>query len=537
MHTSNGFPSLVKVSSLHQGLWSLSQPEKTPASFMGMVLTSLGAGYLLVDREYRITDANVHALQWLNIDRNAVIGRPFSAIAPRSPMKMLRAAVEDKIFVDRQLPSYQRPDRLLDLHIYPTNDGAILFFQDVTEQKLQHQDAMRTRALLQSSLDACSAHLVVLDNTGAVVDSNAAWQEFAAAQGLMPRHGTARLNYVALYTKPFARRRDAQKIGATLTSLLRGHCSDARLVYTWPLAGKMHWFQLNAARVECLGLTYVVVANEDVTAVKEAQQASEETAERLLALQENERQRIADELHDSTAQHLTAVALNIMKLKLKLPPQERHSELFKEIETSVQEGSKELRTFTYLLHPPKLDEHGLRNTVEFYAQGFGNRTGLAITIRMSRLANALPFELQRCLFRVLQEALANIHRHASASQVKIELRYLRHTLHLLVCDNGVGLEGAGGTSRRISREPARGVGIPGMQERLRQVGGGLALRSGSGGTRIHAFVPFDAPSSHDKHDVAQQENASAVERGSSATAPCRVASRKNVFVAPALAER
>ena len=487
-------PSLLPArNGIGQVFWSGWQQQLSPASsYIGLILSSLDVGFFSIDNEYIIADANAHALKWLNMERNAVIGRPFSAIVPQSPMKMLRAAVEEKIFVDRQLPSYQRPDRLLDLHIYPTNDGAIIFFQDLTEHKLQHQDAMRAKVLLQSSLDASSAHVVVLDGAGTVIASNAAWQEFAAAQGLVSSGGTTRLNYLALYSKPFARRRDALKIGATLTSLLRGDCSHARLVHAWPLAGKIHWFQLNAARFECWGETYLVVANEDVTAVKEAQQASEEMAERLLTVQENERQRIADELHDSTAQHLVAVALNIMKLKLKLPPKEQHSELFKEIETSVQEASKELRTFTYLLHPPKLDEHGLRATVERYAQGFGNRTGLGVNIRITSVSDALPFELQRCLFRVMQEALANTHRHASASQVKIELRYLRHKLHLFVCDNGTGFDGAGRTVLQTSRASSMGVGIPGMRERLRQFGGELAIRSGSGGTRLHAIVPFDA---------------------------------------------
>ena len=488
MRALSHFPSLLTARNAMSEQWQ----QSAPASYISLILSSLGVGYFSIDRGYNITDVNGPALKWLNMERKAVIGQRFSAIVPQSPMKMLKAAVEEKVFVDRQLTSYQRPDRLLDLHIYPTNNGAIVFFRDLTEHKLQHQEAMRAKLLLQSSLDASSAHVVVLDEAGTVIASNAAWQKFAVAQGLSVPGSAKPLNYLELFNKPLARRRDALKIGAALTSLLSGGCHTAHLLHAWPITGKIHWFQLNAARFECWGKTYLVVANEDVTAVKDAQQASEEMAERLLTLQEDERQRIAKELHDSTAQHLVAIGLNIMKLKSTLQSKARHSELFKEIETSVQEASKELRTFTYLLHPPRLDDDGFRETAERYAHGFGKRTGLSVNIRIKTVSDSAPFELQRCLFRIMQEALTNIHRHASASQVQIVLRYLRQQLHLIVRDNGMGISSPARTASREFRGSSMGVGIPGMRERLRQFGGELAIRSGSGGTRLHAIVPFVA---------------------------------------------
>jgi signal transduction histidine kinase len=277
-----------------------------------------------------------------------------------------------------------------------------------------------------------------------------------------------------------------------LASLLKGERRSVSLLHAWPIIGKARWFQLNAARFECWGKTYVVVVNEDVTAVKDARRASEEMAERLRTLQEEERQRIAKELHDSTAQHLVAVGLNVMRLKSRLGHRRQHAALFKEIEVSVQEASKELRTFTYLLHPPKLDSDGFRDTAERYALGFGRRAGLSVSIRIASVSDDAPFEVQRCLFRVIQEALTNIYRHALASKVRIELRHLHRQLHLIVRDNGVGIEFPDSADRRAVRL-STGVGIPGMQERLRYLGGELAVRSGSGGTRVHAIVPFDAP--------------------------------------------
>ena len=485
MRALNNHQSLLASRPAAHPAWHSPYP---PTSYIGLLLNSLGAGYFSIDPQYRIIDVNAHALNWLSMTRNMVVGRPFSEIIPRSPMKMLKAAIEQKVFVDRQMPSYQRPDRLVDLHIYPTNDGAILFFNDLTAQDLLQQETARGKALLQSSLDALTAHVVVLDGSGTVVASNAAWQQFSIAQGLHTP-GAARLNYLALYSKPLARRRDALRIGETLTSLLSGNARTARIVHTWPLKNKVCWFQLNAARFECWGDTFIIVANEDVTAVKEAERASGEMAERLLTLQEEERRRIAEELHDSTAQHLVAIGLNMMKLKSKLPERDQHSELFGEIEASVRETSKELRTFTYLLHPPRLDEEGLRATARQYARGFACRTGLHVDVNVTDVGDAAPFEVQRCIFRIMQEGLTNIHRHASASQVRLDLRYLRQQLHLIVRDNGVGMDTVGG-NRDISMASSMGVGIPGMKARLRQFGGELAIRSGPAGTCLHVIIPF-----------------------------------------------
>jgi hypothetical protein len=111
--------------------------------------------------------------------------RPFSAVVPQSPMKLLKAAVEQKVFADRRLHSYYRLDRLLDLHVYPTREGAIVFFQDLTEHDLQHQEAVRAQVLLQSSLDASSAQVVVLDDAGTIIKSNAVWRKFAVDEGLI----------------------------------------------------------------------------------------------------------------------------------------------------------------------------------------------------------------------------------------------------------------------------------------------------------------------------------------------------------------
>jgi PAS domain S-box-containing protein len=226
----------------------------------------------------------------------------------------------------------------------------------------------------------------------------------------------------------------------------------------------------------------------DVTPRRKAEQEAEQLSERLLALQEEERQRIADELHDSTAQHLVAASLNVMALKADPSSEAQKLKLWKDIETSLEEATKELRALTYLLHPPQLQTDGLRSTLRRYIDGFGRRTGLKTKLRSSRSADQLPLPLQRSMLRIVQEALANVHRHAAATRVSVNLKCLADRVHLVVRDDGCGIKGM---LKQGAYEPLRtGVGIPGMRARLRQLGGDLKIRTGSRGTTLHAMAPI-----------------------------------------------
>jgi len=224
----------------------------------------------------------------------------------------------------------------------------------------------------------------------------------------------------------------------------------------------------------------------DVTPRRKAEEEAELLSERLLTLQDEERQRIALELHDSTAQHLLAMGLNLASLKTRIAAEAAGLHLLEEIDYSLSETTKELRTFSYLLNPPQLESDGLIATLKRYAEGFSQRTGLKTSVRANPGSNHLPPVLQRSLLRIVQEALSNVHRHAAATQVTIDLRSIGKHTHLLVRDDGQGMGG----HNRGTKEPIRlGVGIPGMRARLQQLGGRLEIRSGPSGTTIHAAVP------------------------------------------------
>ena len=453
-----------------------------------LVFSSLKVGYVRIDRDYVVRDVNAVALEWLGVSREDVIDRPFSRLSPRSPMKMLRSVVEGTVYIDTELMSYRRPDRHMALHIYPVEDGAILYFTDTTEEKLMQMRAARTQKLLQASLDALLAQVVVLDCTGTVIASNQAWRRFAVGHGFLAANDTAPLNYFRLYQAPLVRRAEAKRIGNALAALLEGRRRSVRLVYALHAAGQMRWLHLSAARFTVGNEVFVVVASEDVTAVKEAQHTLGESSERLMQLRDEERRRIAEELHDSTAQHLVAIGLNVMGLRQGKGLRASHT-LLQEIEDSLDEASRELRSFTYLLHPPRLEQDGLYLTLHRYLEGFARRTGLKSRLRLSPVVDDLTFALQITVFRIVQEGLANVHRHASASRVSIDVRVIRDQLHLIVSDDGRGFKSSNHAAASSNGVPRMGVGIPGIKARLRQFGGELVVRSGPGGTRLHGVMP------------------------------------------------
>ena len=224
----------------------------------------------------------------------------------------------------------------------------------------------------------------------------------------------------------------------------------------------------------------------DITERKALEQEARELSERLVNLQEEERQRIAQELHNSTAQHLVAVNLNLTSLRAKVSLGSDEARLWNEVEASMTEASRELRTFIYLMHPLGLDADGLCSTIRRYIDGYANRSGLSVKLRSSPNVDKLPLHMQRSFFRIVQEALANVHHHACASQVSVDLRSIAGRLHVIVTDNGRGAEGK-------QEEPSfrPGVGIYGIRARARQFGGDLKIRTGPHGTRIHVVARIE----------------------------------------------
>jgi signal transduction histidine kinase len=214
--------------------------------------------------------------------------------------------------------------------------------------------------------------------------------------------------------------------------------------------------------------------------------AERAAAEHALAQAElNERRRIGRELHDSTAQLLLAARLGLNALAQHGLPEGEPQRLLEEARNAIDSAQREIRNFAFVLHPPALLEVGLEESVRSFATGFARRTGLPVTVQVARSRARLPFMSKVALFRVAQEALMNVYRHAHAGRAVVRLKQTARRVILEVEDDGVGIPEDRG--RRIE-----GVGISGMRARMVQVGGAFELVHSTGGVLVRASVPTES---------------------------------------------
>jgi PAS domain S-box-containing protein len=202
----------------------------------------------------------------------------------------------------------------------------------------------------------------------------------------------------------------------------------------------------------------------------------------LLRSEDQERRRIARELHDGPVQEMAAIKLNLEALRAR-PGLAADAEGLRLLEESVKlanSGTRGLRTLSYLLHPPLLDELGLGTALESFVDGFSKRTGISVDLKFLRSANRLPPDVELALFRIVLESLANVHRHSGSAAVEIRTITAGGSLTMEVEDHGRGIGAA-----------PPGVGIPGMKERARQLGGRLEIESRPGRTVVRVSLPLE----------------------------------------------
>lgn len=220
---------------------------------------------------------------------------------------------------------------------------------------------------------------------------------------------------------------------------------------------------------------------------KRAEASLRDLSARLLQLQDEERRRIARELHDSTSQKLVATSMNIALLQRAAPSNPRIASLLQDCAALVEECSTEIRTISYLLHPPALDELGLGPALRWAAMGFSKRSGIDVSLEIAEELGRFPRDIELAMFRVVQEALTNIHRHSHSRTATVTAYCDSAGLTVTVADQGCGVP------QKVLQAAANsmlGVGIAGMRERMRQLGGFLEISSGDGGTRIRAYLPL-----------------------------------------------
>ena len=243
------------------------------------------------------------------------------------------------------------------------------------------------------------------------------------------------------------------------------------------------------------GHTICVVATEltELIETNEALRVSElslrQLSARLLKLQDEERRRIARDLHDTTGQKIAVLSMTLDRLaKLVDTGKVDVKDALTESREVVGKIGEEIRTLSYLLHPPLLDECGLASAVLWYAEGFKKRSGIHLSVSIDEELARLTTDAETALFRVLQESLTNVHRYSGSPSAEIRIFQSPSKVHLEIVDHGKGVKG--GTERStFAGAPTLGVGIPGMRERIRQLGGQLEVEFSNEGARVYATLP------------------------------------------------
>ena len=373
--------------------------------------------------------------------------------------------------------------------------GAMNCFQDITDRKRAEEGLRRSENLLRLVLDALPVGVAVVDLSGDIILSNPASQRI---WGGSIRSGRDRYAESKAWWHATGKRL-APGEWASVRALVNGETSVNEVIDIEGFDGVRKVIQNSAVSIRDTNerITGAVVVNEDISAREAAERELSDSYDqmrtltgRLMRAQDDERRRIAQMLHETTAQNLAALKMLLAQLNRaadRLSDSERSA--LTESMSLAEQSMTEIRTLSYLLHPPFLDEKGLLSALRWYAAGFAERSGIPVDLDLPERFDRLELDTETALFRIVQESLTNIHRHAGSETARIRLRRDAETLLVEIEDRGHGIPKA--TLQHITgRGGVVGVGIAGMSERIEQLGGRLEIQSGDHGTTVRVRLPL-----------------------------------------------
>lgn len=353
--------------------------------------------------------------------------------------------------------------------------------KDITERRHAEETLRQNEELLRAAFDKVAVGFSMADLRGNFLKVNEAYCRITG------------------YSEPELLRMNSQSIthpddlpeSLSLTSRLIGGETRTAVIQKRYIrkSGELVWVQ-NSGSILTDGHGKVwgfVGLTEDITERKRAEDGLRELSGRLLQLQDDERRKIARDLHDETGQNLAALSSTLGHLRGSTPSASRKQR--KEISQCRELADvciRQIRTLSYVLHPPMLDEAGLEDAIRHYVSGFAERTGIEVKLEVSPNFGRLSQEEEMALFRVMQESLVNTQRHSGSPRATIQLHRTPQGIVLQISDQGRGIQGNG--KRSFKDAFAGGVGIQSMRERMKQVRGELEIESSSNGTTVRAMV-------------------------------------------------
>jgi len=259
------------------------------------------------------------------------------------------------------------------------------------------------------------------------------------------------------------------------------------------LHGQILWFHAAAELTERAGgRSELAGVMNDITDLKHGEERIRALTARLMRVQDDERRHISRELHDSLGQYLTSIKINLELIRREgTGLGERHEVLLTESAETLEKCVQEVRSVSYLLHPPLLEELGLLAALRWFTAGFAERSGIEVNLNAPRTFSRLPGEMELALFRIVQESLTNVQRHSGSHEAWVTLSEHEDRAEIRVTDNGAGIplnvvEGI------KEGKPIEGVGLRGMYERARELGGKLEIESSNLGTAVSAVLPLQS---------------------------------------------
>jgi signal transduction histidine kinase len=335
-------------------------------------------------------------------------------------------------------------------------------------------------------LDAINARVAMLDDTGTVVFVSPAGSAFAFAESLGVSVPDERdLNYIEVCrTAAAAGSMDAAAIATGLGAVCGGASSQAQFEYrSSGRGGGDRWLTVTVTPRPG-GEAGALVLHRDITAGKSADETARMVGGRLLARQDEERRRIARDLHDDVSQRFALLAFELQRLGQSAPSQGADvSARALELWERTAEISTTLHELTYRLHPLKVELLGLNAAISDLRRQLSGRHGIVISLAYEAVPEPLPRESALSLFHIVQEGLANVIRHSGASHASVEITGTGDAIALVIADTGIGFD--------PEAVGARGLGLPGIRQRVEFMGGSLRVWSRAGeGTRLEATIPF-----------------------------------------------
>jgi PAS domain S-box-containing protein len=377
--------------------------------------------------------------------------------------------------------------------------------EDITERKQVEEVLRSSEELLRGVINSLSAHVAVLNAEGTIIAVNRAWERFASANDA---HNLSAVwvgaNYLEECRRAAGRNGQVRDIVVALEEIMTGHRASFQIEYPCHSATEQRWFMLRATPL-ATGTGGLVVAHENITERKRVEEelrrlnseledrVARRTAElrdlsvKLLQVQEEERRRIARELHDDFSQRLAALTLELRNVCADVSaPGAVLSSRLNRLGDMAERLATELQQVAHRLHPSILEHAGLEAAVREHVEEFATRTGLTAEVIVRNVPKTVPPDQATCLFRVLQESLQNVKKHANASSVLIRLLRTDRGLGLCVHDDGRGFEDSQGVSSR------KALGLTSMSERVGVLKGTFRVQTKPGvGTEVHAWVPLE----------------------------------------------